>query len=438
MNSHALTIRKFESVRGAGWACLTIFAAIAIPLIVTNYDHGRAYYDQITFHLPAIRHFVAGGDLKDYSSATTPGYHLILAAVGRWVSPSESVLKLAGFLISALLVWVLGQRASRSGASAIAVIMLLLPMLLSIYFLPGGVWLLPDNLAWLSVLIVMLHAERFRDASLWYVQAAAALLLAVLARQSNVWLCIVVGAVAVLAAAATPVPGLASAVSVGAGAAGRLFRALLAALPSIGVLVYFVRLWHGMVPPSFAEQHTAFNPAAIPYFLSVIAFYGMFYLPVVWSETRKSLTMPAGTLLFWGALAGLAAAVLAPTDWSPEGGRVSGLWNLAKMFPTWHHRSVLITALSVVGGATGTLWIRLANRQSRVTLGTAAIGFAASQCLNHFVYERYYAGFVFLLLIIIVSDTLGRSSAPSRAAWAGPLAFSAFNASVLGAGIFSG
>jgi len=400
-----------------------------LPLILTNYDYGRAYYDQSTFHYPAIQHFVAGGSLQDYSSATTPGYHLVLAAVDMWVSPSERVLKLAGFFITALLVWLIGERVSRSVPRPGYVVILLLPLLFSIYFMPAGVWLLPDNLAWLFVFCLLLLAEQFRDEVLWYIQVSAVLLAAVLVRQSNVWLCLVVYTVAVVR-------------DVHAADRRLVFRrfanALLASLPCIGVLIYFVSLWHGMVPPAFADQHTSFNPAAAPYFLCVVAVYGVFYLPLIWTHVRLGLKGPAVRLLGWGALAGLCAALVAPTDWSPAAGRVSGLWNLTQSLPSVEHRSVLITVLSALGGMTGVLWLLLAGTALRIVAVAATLGFVASQCLSHFVYERYYAALVFFLIILLAADILSRSPPVSRAGWVGPIVLAVLNAGVLAAGLRGG
>jgi hypothetical protein len=398
---------------------LAILAAVALPLIVLNYDHGRAYYDQLTYHHPAIQHFAAGGSLRDYSSATTPGYHLILAAIAAWVSPSERVLKLAGFLMSAVLVWMMSERLSRTLPRPVYVVMLLSPLLVSIYFMPAAIWLLPDNLAWLSVFCLLLLAERFRDTAIWYVQVSAALLAAVLVRQSNLWLCLV----ACTAAATAQGPG-ATALAV-----RRLGKTLLASLPALGMLIYFMSLWGGAVPPAFADQHSSFNPAAVPYFLSVVAFYGAFYLPLIWSQATVELKTRSPRLLGWGALLGLCVALGTATDWNPDEGRVSGLWNLARVLPAFEHRSLLITVLSALGGAMGGLWLLLARKPLRWIAIAAASGFVAAQCFNHFVYERYFAGLVFFLIILLTVEALPRSP-PAAAAWAGPVLLAVLNAAI--------
>jgi hypothetical protein len=415
---------RTHSPASAASICIAIFACIALPLILHNYDQGRAYYDQMTYHYPAIRHFLAGGDFRDYSSATTPGFHLLLAAVARLISDSERVLKLASFLITVALIGWVALRVARQVSDRTVAVILILPLLLSIYFLPSGVWLLPDNLAWLSVFCALVLAQEYRDEGTWYVLVSITLAAAVFVRQSNAWLCAVACAVALAPTASwSDLDGIPR----------RLIRVSLAIAPCLGVLVYFVRLWHGSVPPSFAEKHAAINFAAAPYFLAVVGFYGLFYLPVIWGPVVRA----SRHLLWWGALAGLTVGASSPTDWDQDAGRVSGLWNLARLLPSVAHRSVLIVSLAAFGGSIGAALLALASRRDRVIAAVAAVGFVAAQTLSHFVYERYYAGFVFLIMILLVADIARRVAAVPRWALAGPAALALLNACVLAAGLWA-
>jgi hypothetical protein len=405
----------------AAWICVALFACVALPLIVSNYDHGRAYYDQATYHYPAIRHFLAGGDFRDYSSATTPGFHLLMAAMARALSDSEIALKLVNLLITAILIGLVTLRVTRTVSDRLVAVFLVLPLLFSIYFLPSGVWLLPDNLAWLSVFCTLALVQDYRDRGLWYLLVCVTLTVAVLVRQSNIWLCVVPCVIAI-------------------GHPDRLFRIGLAILPCVGVLLYFLVLWHGTVPPSFAEKHAAVNFAAVPYFLAVVGFYGMFYLTVIWVPLRNWLQSGrVMRLLACGALVGFAVGISSATEWSPDAGRVSGLWNLAKLLPSIAHRSLLITLLSTLGGLVGTILLTLAVPRQRLIAIAAALGFVAAQSISHFVYERYYAGLVFFLVIMLVADIRASAfpSAPAARpiALAGPAVFTVLNACVLAGGL---
>jgi len=60
---------------------------------------GRGAFDQLNYHEQVIRRFVEqwpAPDLSDYLSATTPGYHLALAAFAEYAGESAVALRLAG------------------------------------------------------------------------------------------------------------------------------------------------------------------------------------------------------------------------------------------------------------------------------------------------------------------------------------------------------
>jgi hypothetical protein len=418
----------------SAWVCAGLFSCVALPLCISNYDHGRAFSDQMTYHYPAILHFVNGGSVTDYPSATTPGFHLLLAAFARWVSDTELALKLANFTLTATLLALVARDLSRQLNSVALTVMMLLPMMFSIYILPSGVWLLPDNLAWLSVFCLLFLAARFSDEWRWYGLTSLTLVAAVLVRQSNLWLCVVVFAVAWLVESREGGNSLPRRLI-------RLGTAALATLPSIAVLGYFFNIWHGMTPPAFAEKHTGFNLAAVAFFLCLLAFYSVFYLPLIVRPVHRLLSesRSARYHLCLGAAVGLLAALITPTDWDPPNGRVSGLWNLARMLPDIQHRSVAIAMLAILGGMLAAVWLRLVEPRTRVIVGAATLGFIASQSVSHFVYERYYAGLVFLLLLMMTANVLQRwPEPPPRWSLGGPLLFALFNAAVLGAGLVSG
>ena len=404
-----------RSVSSAAWSCVGLFLCVAVPLCLTNYDHGRAFADQSVYHYPTILHFVHGGGFGDYPSATTPGYHLLLAAFARWITLSEPALKLANSVLTAALLGLVAGVVAKQVRSVVLSLALVLPMVFSIYVFPSGVWLLPDNLAWLTVFALFYLAANFEASARWYFAAALLLVAAVMVRQSNLWLCAIV-----LVAAAR---------------GGRIVPAALATVPAIAVLVYFVTLWHGLTPPSFAQKHTAANFAAVPFFFCVLGFYSVFYVPLVIAQVR-TVWRP---VIYLGGLAGLLASLIVPTDWDPDAGRVSGLWNVAKILPTVAHRSMFITGLATIGGALAVIWLLLAKPATRPILVAAAAGFMAAQLTSHFVYERYYAGMIFLLILQVTAEVLGRDSVQPvpRWSWTGPLAFTIVNAGILGAGLYA-
>src|SRR4051794_40758262 len=63
-----------------------VTAAILLILILWDHDDHRASYDQNVYHLRTIRQFASElprPNFSNYWSATTPGYHLIVAAVAK-------------------------------------------------------------------------------------------------------------------------------------------------------------------------------------------------------------------------------------------------------------------------------------------------------------------------------------------------------------------
>jgi hypothetical protein len=419
-------------VRPAVWSCVGLFLCAALPLCVANYDHGRAFSDQLTYHYPTIVHFANGGGIADYPSATTPGYHLLLAGFARWVLMTEPALKLANCAITAALLGLIAAAVARQVGNAALSVAMLLPMVFSIYVFPSGVWLLPDNLAWLTVFCLLQLALHFRHEWRWYLWVALGLVAAVLVRQSNLWLCAVV-LVAAWCGEADPQlhPSSRQVRVVGAG---------LAILPSVAVLAYFLSLWQGLTPPSFAEKHASSNLAAVPFFFCVLAFYSLFYLPLVLAPVHQLLRGASRSryAVYLGGLGGLLASVITPTDWNPAEGRVSGLWALAKVLPQIHHRSLGISVLATLGAMIAVAWLLMAKPRTRPIIAAAAVGFVAAQSTSHFVYERYYAGLIFLLILQVTGELLERRTG-SLPRWglAGPVAFALFNAAVLSGGLYA-
>src|SRR5947208_1657978 len=74
-----------------------MFVLGASALWGMGWTRGRASCDQYDFHLKAILKFadeLPRPDLHDYLSATTPGYHLVMAAVARAISREPLMLQI--------------------------------------------------------------------------------------------------------------------------------------------------------------------------------------------------------------------------------------------------------------------------------------------------------------------------------------------------------
>ena len=119
---------------------LGAFLAAAVPLIFTGFEYPRVADHQNRFHIRTIRAFARQWphlDFRDYDSATTPGYHVVLALVDRFVSDDVRALRAFGAVwtvgLLATLCWFLGRRHRLAAALALA-----LPVLCSVYVFTSG------------------------------------------------------------------------------------------------------------------------------------------------------------------------------------------------------------------------------------------------------------------------------------------------------------
>src|SRR5215218_6469406 len=170
-------------------ALAALFLALAVPLILRFQGYTRATWDQDAYHLPTVVKFDREWprpDFSDYPSATTPGYHLVLAAVRRVSGADHRALRVAAALFTAGLLatfgWSVGRRVGPWTAVAVG-----LPLACSAYVFSSGVWLLPDNAAWWGVLGMLMVALRPRADWRTYAGGGAILLAVVLVRQLHLW-----------------------------------------------------------------------------------------------------------------------------------------------------------------------------------------------------------------------------------------------------------
>lgn len=242
-----MTIEPHKSriARLAGAATvLLIFAAIAIPAIFLSALFTENY-DEAKYHLPVIRRFAVDlpyPNLRNYSSATTPLYHLIFALLMR-LGCSLTTLRLINFAISiatVLIVIVYLRRASdsRSGWLLYSAALLFAS---SIYVVGPSIRLTTDNMALgcaIAILYLLDRDEKLSPKS--FALAIALATVAALTRQLYLWI------VPMLVLYALSNKQWTTTRKLTAGGA--------ATLPLLAVLPLFL-LWHGFTNSSFAHQH---------------------------------------------------------------------------------------------------------------------------------------------------------------------------------------
>lgn len=386
---------------------VAVFLAAALPLILSQNLMGRAAFDQLHYHEPVVRQFAAQWprpDLSDYRSATTPGYHLVLAGFARYFSDSGMALQLAAASFTAallgLLAWICARISAAAGRSAI----LTLPMVASIYVFFPGVWLLPDNLGWLLVLVMGLLSWRIAccrgAAALNFTLAAALLFAVVLVRQSHFWTAGLLWLAAWIAAAPIGDGGLMGMLSSLPRRLRGIALAAVATLPAAAALAWFARMWGGMTPPLFKGQYPElFNLATPAFILSLLAalsvFFGGFVGPAAWRVLKER---PVGL-----ALAMLAAAVVAavPDTTYVHEQRSTGLWNLVKIGPViGGHTSVVLLVLAPAGAWALLAWFCALGPRARWMFLCALGAFAAAQTATPLCWQRYIEPFLLMWLAL--------------------------------------
>jgi hypothetical protein len=413
-------------VRAAA-ALVLLYIAATLPLILARFERGRGAHDQINYHLPAILRFareLPRPDLSNYDSATTPGYHLVLAVFARLVSDDPRALQSASLLFTlALLTLFVHTVARRVRDAQVATpssppfnpLLLSLPLACSLYVFSSGAWLLPDNAGWLGVLAVLSLALHRPPTARVLLAAGSVLLLLVLVRQIHLWAAAVIWAAALMPVpdqrpagtpsgdAVVPVFSRAGLVS----AARRLAPAIVVTLPAFAVVAGFVVLWGGLTPPMFQKKLHGGNPAAPAFILALAGGFGVFLLPFLLDPIR-SLWRSRPWLMVLAALAGIALAAVPETTYSTAHGRYSGLWNLVRLldnagYSMADRTSPLILVLSPVGAILVLSLLMAQSLRDRVIFGVALAGFIAAQTASRDLWQRYSEPFLLMVLPLMAA-----------------------------------
>jgi hypothetical protein len=423
-----MPVRRPQAAALAAITAAIIASVVAVPIILFAPLGGRQAFDQNLFHLKAIERFSRqwpAPDLRDYESATTPGYHLALALVHRFVTDNTTALRLVSLVFTLALVaglaWSLAARAPPIGAVALT-----LPLVCSLYVLSSATALLPDNLAWLLVMGVLLLALRPRVDGPALALAGLALLALVLTRQVHLWAAAPIWLAAWLA---DRPPTLWPARHERATTFARTALAVACTLPAFLAVFLFARLWGGLTPPAFqpagspltTPDYTAVqgrNPANPALILAIVAVLAPFFVGFFAHTLRSIRPWPIALL---AAILGTALAIVPDTTYSLEHGRYSGLWALAKLGPVLlNHTAVALVPLSAAGAALLALFFQALPRREALILAGALAAFTAAQTMNALAWQRYIEPLVLLMLALAAGTMLQRTPAPPRWAYLGP------------------
>lgn len=373
----------------AAAAASALHLVLALVAIFAGIEGTSEWYDQRDYHLPVIRAFseaLPTPNLTDYQSATTPGYHLLMACVATLVGEGMMLFLLNALFGVALVALVAASIARHAGFGAGFVGGVLLGA--SPYVLSSSIWLTTDNLANLALISAFLVACPIATGETRYPVRAGALTA----------ICAAVAAcVRQILAYAAAFPG--AAVVARAVAESRmphwreLATAALALFPALGVVAVFVLLWGGLVPPSFRQYHGGgANPVTPVYVLAVVAVWAFPIFVGIPNYLREFFSV---RMLILGTLAA-AVACAVPSSYVIHVRFGGILWAVAEKLPAPMDRSMVLVPLAGFGAAAIGAYLRLWSRNpctgSRA-LGVYAllglVGMTVAQTANSQCFERY-------------------------------------------------
>jgi len=385
---------------------LALSATLIVPLILFGTGQTSEAIDQARHHEPFIRSLGETWPrftLESYATATTPGYHLALGLVARFVTENERMLRAAGSLFTwALLLVVFAPAGRRLGA--FDGVLLALPFAWSPYVVSAGAWMVTDNAGWLfaflAIASVVFSVRRRSSAMI----PAIGAVLATSVRHVHLWS--VVPAVLVLAGR-TPVRAwmpraLRDAPSERWRVADSVSLAVLLCAPAI--VIIFAWWWGGLVPPRYQGLHASgVNPSAAAMTCALAGIFGVFFLPwyllsgALASELRRSV--PA---LLLGAAGGGVLWLLLPTTYDVGAGRWGALWTLARHVPSIGDHSLLFLPLMMAGSVILVAGFRAAwngaGPRPTLFLGLAAGAWLVAQMANAQAWQRYCEPMVLVVL----------------------------------------
>jgi hypothetical protein len=378
-----------------------VLVLLTWPTIISCNLNGRGAADDLNFHWLAIQQFAQQWphpDLSDYVSATTPGYHLILAPFAEMGIGHMGIQLIAsGWTIAlfGLLAWVV---SARFGPKTLVV---MLPMLLSMYVLFPGIWLLPDNAGWFGVLAILLLALKPDPSWKTWVLSGLILLGLIWMRQIHIWVAGVIWLGAWLGSDAQT-PDLKHLFSSTIERTGRSIIAVACTVPAIAALVWFVLMWGGLVPPTFQGMHQGPNLATPGFILLQLAILSVFFLPMLWSRLKETWKYN-GRWILLAIIVGGVLGLVPHSSYSYDAGRYSGWWNLIAKFPVIADRSPFFVLGSIFGSVALVVWLNLVSkREAWIWLG-AFVGFTLAQSANFESWQRYHEPMLLMMILLILA-----------------------------------
>jgi len=386
---------------GAVAIVLILLVLLTWPTILSCNLNGRGAADDLHFHWLAIQQFAQQwphSDLSDYESATTPGYHLILAPFAEMGIRHMGIQLIASIWTIALFGVLAWAASARFGSKTLVV---MLPMLSSMYVLFPGIWLLPDNAGWFGVVAILLLA--LKPNPTWKTWAASGVILfgLIWVRQIHIWIAGVIWLSAWLGSTAQT-PDLKHLFSSAIERTGRATIALACTVPAIAALAWFVLMWGGLVPPTFQGKHQGPNLATPGFILMQLAILSVFFSPMLWDRFKETWKYN-GRWIVLAIIVGGVLGVIPESSYSYDAGRYSGWWNLIAKFPVIAERSPIFVLGSIFGAVALVVWLNMVTKRDAWIWVGAFVGFTLAQSANFESWQRYHEPMLLMMILLILA-----------------------------------
>jgi hypothetical protein len=393
------------------WPALAVTAA-GLAAIALDVELSEAY-DQNTFHVPVIRTFAAQlpfPDIRGYQSTTTPLFYLVMSMAVRAGVESVAALRVITLALSVAGVcaiqWFFQRFAEPRRAALYAAAVGLSP-----YYLGSAVFVVTDNppFALTALALGIALAPGPPRAAL----AAVIVTAIVLSRQIYVWL--------------LPFFVVASSRE---GISRKAIAWMIVPALALGAMLL---LWGGPLPRGYSTY--PHPPSLLPLIaiLTTVGWWGAPLLPALARSCHRGRAAAIFVAVAIAAVLLLTYAPITPGHPSPWGG---GMRTLGKYGGSIAGTSVIYWIGMLLGSAGVAVIVARPHAPHERLLLIACAFWAAAQCLNAAMPDRYYQPFVLLVLLSFAAGLRGRlAAAGTLALIAAILAASFARFAIHGAGI---
>jgi hypothetical protein len=414
-----------------GTILAVLFLLLTWPAILSG-SKGRdttgAAFDQNEYHYPVIQKMTGDWPHPDLVNLggiqMTPTFHLLMAALAHYchfdLTGIRLAASLAGLLLMISVYWFTVKWVEPRAAFAMSISYLFSPFMLS-----ASIWLMTDNFGWLFVSLALGWVSFYPATPRRVLGSGVAAAAATAFRQIQLWLIAPIAVAGLVRIMPERFQALALSDRESTRQPGPLLASIFVAvvLPVL-VILFFVSLWHGLIPPGSAQRWGTNNHFKIvPLALAQAGFCSLFLLPTVLDRSTFKTRLCDWRVWTGAAICFLLAAFPRSAEQQNPGG---AMVSLSGHTPVMFHRVLILLPPAAFAGAALVIFFLAARERGRgreaFLLLFGFVCWLTAQTTPVYIYRRYCD---FIQVMIIWLAALGLPFAPRRGGfWIGPIALS--------------